>query len=89
MAYRVTAQVQVQWVGPGLGPMGGQLAPALPSGPAGGAQMIEFVNQAGGYNTNTFLAGDITTLTNALAADMVTQMTAQITRIQNFSTGTG
>lgn len=89
MAYRVVAQVTVYWVGPGIGVMGGGLAPTLPNAPAGGAQSIEFNSQAGGYNTNTFLAADITTLTNALAADMVTQFTAQITRIQNFSTGTG
>lgn len=89
MAYRVVAQVTVYWVGPGIGVMGGGLAPTLPNAPAGGAQSIEFSNQAGGYNTNTFLAADITTLTNALAADMAAQFTAQITRIQNFSTGTG
>lgn len=89
MAYRLTYQFQVDWVGPGLGPMGGQLAPALPMAPAGGAQTLAFVNVAGGQNSLTFLAGDITNLTNAAAADMVTQLTAAITRIQNFSTGTG
>ena len=89
MAYRVTAQLQVNWVGPGLGPMGGQLAVPLPQAPAGGAQTLEFVNQAGGYNSLTFLAADITNLLAALTTDMSAQMNAQITRIQNFSTGTG
>ena len=37
MAYRVVAQVTVYWAGPGLGPMGGALAPSLPNAPAGGA----------------------------------------------------
>ena len=89
MAYRITYQVNVFWVGPGLNVMGGGLAPALPIAPAGGAQSIAFFNAPGGQNSNTFQAADITALTNAMAADMVTQMTAQITRIQNFSTGTG
>ncbi len=88
MAYRLTYQFQVAWVGPGLGPMGGALAGAAPMAPAGGSQTLNLVNAAGGQNTNTFQAADITTLTNAAAADMVTQLTAQITRVQNFSTGT-
>lgn len=89
MAYRITYQVQVNWIGPGLGPMGGQLASSLPNAPAGGAQTLEFQNAQGGQNSNTFLAADITTLTNAMAADIAAQMTTNITRIQNFSTGTG
>ena len=89
MAYRVVAQVTVYWAGPGLGPMGGALAPSLPNAPAGGAQSLEFLSQQGGYNTNTFTAGDITTLTNALAADMSTQMNAAIARVQGFASGTG
>lgn len=89
MAYRVTYQVNVDYIGPGLGPMGGGLAPALPQGGRGGAQTIEFSNAQGGQNSLTFLAGDITALTNAMAADIAAQMTANITRIQNFSTGQG
>jgi hypothetical protein len=88
MAYRLVYTAQVLWVGPGLGPMGGASAVPLPGAPAGGSQMIQFQNAAGGQNTLTFTSADITTLTNAMAADLVTQMTAQITRIQNFSTGT-
>ena len=89
MAYRVTAQLQVNWVGPGLGPMGGQLAPSLPNAPAGGAQTLEFINQQGGYNSLTFTAGDITTLLAALTTDMSAQMNAAIARIQAFSSGQG
>lgn len=91
MAYRITYQVQVVWIGPGLGPMGGALAPVLPNGPAGGAQSLEFLNSAGGQNSNTFLAADVTTLTNAMAADIAAQMNvaATLARIQAFSTGTG
>jgi hypothetical protein len=89
MAYRVTYQVNVDWVGPGLGPMGGGFAPPLPQGGRGGAQTIEFSNAQGGQNSLTFTSTDITNLTNAMAADMVTQFTAAMTRIQNFSTGTG
>lgn len=89
MAYRIAYQVQVMWVGPGLGPMGGQLAGSLPQAPAGGAQVIELANQQGGQNSLTFTSGDITALTNAMAADIAAQMTTNITRIQNFSTGQG
>lgn len=89
MAYRIAYQVQVYWVGPGIGVMGGALAPALPNAPAGGAQSLEFNNVQGGQNSNTFLAADITALTNAMAADIAAQMTTNIARIQGFATGTG
>ena len=89
MAYRLTYQAWIDWVGPGLGPMGNGLAPALPMGGRGGAQTLEFSNAQGGQNTLTFQAADITTLTNAMAADIAAQMTTNITRVQNFSTGTG
>jgi len=41
--------------------------------------------------TKTFLAADVTTLTNAMAADIAAQMNvaANLAQIQNFSTGTG
>jgi hypothetical protein len=89
MAYRLVVQATVYWIGPGLGVMGGGLAPVLPSAPAGGAQALEFFNSAGGYNSNTFLAGDVTALLAAMSTDLSAQMNAQLTRIQNFSTGTG
>jgi hypothetical protein len=89
MAYRITYQVQVDWIAPGLGVMGGQLAPPLPNAPAGGAQTIEFSNAVGGQNSNTFLAADITNLTNAMAADIAAQMNASIARVQGFASGGG
>lgn len=89
MAYRITYQVQIYWVGPGLGPMGGQLAPVLPQAPAGGAQELDLFNQSGGQNSNTFTGTDITNLTNAMAADIAAQMNANIARVQGFATGTG
>jgi hypothetical protein len=89
MPFRVTYQVNVDFVGAGLGPMGNGLAPSLPQGGRGGAQTLEFSNALGGQNSNTFLAADITNLTNAMAADIAAQMTANIARIQAFSTGGG
>jgi hypothetical protein len=69
--------------------MGGGLAPVLPNAPAGGAQSIEFFNSAGGYNSNTFVAADVTALLAAMSADLSTQMNAQLARVQGFATGTG
>jgi hypothetical protein len=90
MAYRVTYQVNVDWVGPGTGPIGSNnVAPPLPQGGRGGAQTLEFSNKQGGQNSLTFLTADITALTNAIAADMVTQFTASQARIQGFATGGG
>lgn len=88
MSYRITYKVNVEWVGPGTGPMTGNVAPQVGMAPAGGAQVLSLFNAQGGQNTLTFLAADITTLTNAMAADIAAQMTTNITRVQNFSTGT-
>jgi len=85
----MVTQTTIYWIGPGIGVMGGGLAPVLPNAPAGGAQSIEFFNQPGGYASNTFLAADITALLAAMSTDLSAQMNAAITRIQNFSTGTG
>lgn len=88
MSYRITYQVYVDWVGPGMGPQSNNLAPALPTGGRGGAQTLAFSNQQGGQNALTFTGGDITALTNAMAADIAAQFTAAEQRIQNFATGT-
>lgn len=88
MSYRLTYQANIDWVGPGMGPMSNNLSPALPQGGRGGAQTIEFSNAQGGQNTSTFLSADVTTLTNAMAADIKAQMLAQLTRIQGFASGT-
>lgn len=88
MAYRITYQCNVMWVGPGTGPMAGGASDPAGMAPAGGAQTLALFNSNQGQNTLTFLAGDITTLTNGMAADIAAQMTAAIARIQAFSTGT-
>jgi hypothetical protein len=91
MAYRLTYQVQVDWIGPGLGPMGGALAPVVSLAPAGGGQTLQLNNVAGGQNSQTFTGTDVTNLTNAMAADIAAQLNvaATLARIQAFSTGTG
>ena len=87
MAYKLTYQVQVAWVGPGAGPMQANTAPQLPN-QTGTGQVKEFsANNAVLPFSNTFTSGDITTLTNAMAADMVTQMNASITAIQAWASG--
>jgi hypothetical protein len=89
MSYRVTYQVNVDWVGDGMGPMSNNSAPALPQGGRGGAQTKEFSNPQGGFATKTFLAADITSLTNQVAAALVTQFTAAQSQVQGFATGGG
>lgn len=90
MAYRLRYQVWVDFVPAGLGP--GLSNPQGP-GPAGGpAQTLMFSNgQTGAYppNSSTFLAADVTALTNSMAADISAQMSvaAVLTRVQNFATG--
>jgi hypothetical protein len=91
MPYRITYQVNVDWVGAGEGPMSGNTAAQVGLSPAGGAQRLALFNAAGGQNSRTFLAADVTALTNAMAADIAAQMNvpATLARVQNFSTGTG
>lgn len=91
MAYRMTYKVDIDWVGPGTGPMSGNTAVALGQCPAGGAQSLSFFNAAGGQNRLTFLAADITALLAAMSADLSTQMNtaATLARIQAFSSGGG
>lgn len=78
MPYRVTARVNVNWVAPGANQ--GAFVPR-------NGQTMEF-NNTTAIGSSTFTATDITNLSNALAADMKAQWTAQIARIQGFATGT-
>jgi hypothetical protein len=89
MAYRVTYTAQVSWVGPGMGPMGlgAPTTTVGPQAPSGGAQTLDFFSSGTGQNTSTFTSSDITTITNAIATDLSTQMNAVIARVQAFSTG--
>lgn len=88
MGYRLRYQAWVDWVPAGVNP--GSTPLAGPGMPGGNAQTIGFFqNPVSGQYSSTFLTGDITTLTNAMASDMSTQLNAAITRIQNFSSGGG
>jgi hypothetical protein len=86
----------VDWVPPGVGTL-----TTFPTGPgpvvAGNAQTISgfdagsvpIAGTTNTLNTTTFLAADVTTLTSAAQQDLINQLTANLTRVQNFSTGTG
>jgi hypothetical protein len=89
MAYRITYQVNVDWVGEGCGPMAGGAGPQVGMTPRGGAQTLALFNKAGGQNSKTFTSTDVTNLTNALAADIAAQMTASLARVQAFASGGG
>ena len=93
MPFRLRYDVSVDFIAPGIG-LGQQgYAPgAVGAGPAGPAQTIEFFNSITNALppiTNTFLTGDVTTLTTAMAADISAQLNANLTRIQGFATGGG
>lgn len=91
MSYRITYQVNVSWVGPGIGPMGGNSAAAPGLAPAGGAQVKALFNTNPGQNSATFTSSDITALTNAMAADIAAQMNvpATLAQVQAFASGGG
>ena len=86
MAYRLTYTFNVDWIPGGIGVLGGNV-PTSGVAAAGPAQTIGFSQTNPGQNSLTFLAADITAMTNAMAADAVTQLTAQLARIQAFSSG--
>lgn len=95
MAYRLTYSASVEWVAPGTGSLSN---PQGPNSPGGNAQTLYFTNSIGETpiggvslppTSTTFLAADLSTLLTNMQTDLSTQMTAQLTRIQNFSTGTG
>lgn len=92
MPFRIRYTFNIDYIGPGAGPMQG-LNPTggmLPGG-GGTGQTADFVNNVSAPNliTNTFLTADVTTLTNGAAADMAAQLNAAATlaRIQAFSSG--
>ncbi len=96
MSYRLRYQVWLDWVGPGMGPMGSVSAPLSGSaGGSGNAQTKSFSNAVGGQNiqgtgaNGAIAAADITTITNAMATDISAQMNAQpaLGQIQGFATG--
>jgi len=95
MPYKLTYQVQIEFVGAGAGPMAA-LNPtggALPGG-GGTGQLKGFVtNMAvqpivqGAGAGSALAAGDITTLLTALTNDLSTQMNAAIATMQGWPTG--
>jgi hypothetical protein len=91
MAWRLTYQVNVDWVGAGEGPMSGNLATPLPQGGRGGAQTIEMSNAQGGQNSNVvpMTGAVVTALTNSMAADIAAQMNTLLGRINGFASGGG
>ena len=84
MPYRITYQVQTEWMGVGTGAM------TVPS-----AQKLQFSNVANGQNvagggTGGAINGtDVTTLTNAMAADIAAQMNANIGQLAAWISGGG
>ena len=96
MPYRLTYQVNIDWVGSGTGVQNGNVAPPLPQGGRGGAQTLEIPNKQGGQNSVTFLAADIASLVGVasaagggMAADIWQQLTNNLARIQGFASGGG
>jgi hypothetical protein len=77
MAYQLVYDFRVRWIGPGQ--------PTIEGG--GSGQTVKFPNAAGGQCSQTFTGTDITNLTNAAAADMVTQLTAAQAQIQAWAKG--
>lgn len=92
MAYGLVYKARVFWIPAGLGVGINNInGPGLTGGPA---QSLDFFNANNGTyppNSTTFLSGDVTNLTNSMAADLAAQMSvaAILTRVQNFSSGGG
>lgn len=99
MAWRLRYTFNVDWVPPGMGPIGSpQVGPGNSNNQTFGA-----INAAGAQNvagaatvtingtsySNVINAADITTLTNAAASDMSAQLNANLGRIQGFIAGQG
>lgn len=97
MAYRLRYAVNVDFVPAGVGPMSALTAPALPGGGAGQftlelTQLPVSGPVVPGTGTtypagNALAAADITTLTNAMAADIAAQLTALIARLAAWPQG--
>lgn len=96
MAFKIRYTFNIDWVGPGAGPMeallpsAGQMLPGGGSlgqtkGFAGNPALIPIANGAGAGGTLT--GGDVTNLTNAAAADMAAQINAALPQINGFPTG--
>ena len=96
MPYRMRYAVWVDFMPAGAGPMSANLAPMQgDKGGASGAQTLELFNVSGGQivvgggTNNALVTGDVTTLTNAMAADISAQMNVATTlaRLAGFASG--
>jgi len=96
MPFKIRYQVNIDFVGAGAGPMGALSPAAGQMLPGGGAssQTKGFVGNPaiipiaiGAGAGQTLNAGDVTNLTNAMAADMVTQINAALAVINAWPTG--
>jgi hypothetical protein len=89
MAFRIRYSVAVEYIPPGVGPMGGTGASLPGMAPTGVGPTKMLFNAAGGQTSPTFTASDVTTLTNAMAADIAAQMNvpATLAQIAAFATG--
>jgi hypothetical protein len=97
MAYRLRYIAYVDFLPAGIGPMGGYPTAAggnVGAAPASSAQSLAFFDNppavvAGGGTGNIIVSGDVTTLTNAMAADIAAQMNvaATLARLQGFASG--
>lgn len=89
MAYRLTYNFSMDWIGPGTGPSAGAAIYGAPS--SGNAQTLTVFNKAGGQTisgsttytppggtaiSGAIATGDITTLVNAAATDIIAQLQA-------------
>lgn len=86
MAYRLRYNFNVDWVGPGAGPMSGMAAQQLPGG-GGTGQTKEFIN-ASNPMSNTFTGTDVTALVATATTDMTAQLNAALAQLQGWASGT-
>jgi len=99
MPFRIRYTMSVDFVGAGAGPMealGNTAGQMLPGGGATGQSKTFTTNPAtipvalgasGTFPANTLTSGDVTNLTNAMAADMAAQFNAALPTINLWPTG--
>lgn len=88
MAYRLRYQYTIDWIPPGVGVNSGSVTSSTITSGAS-AQVYTQDDTSPGPSSLTFLAADITALTNAMAADVAAQLNvpATLARIQAFASG--
>jgi hypothetical protein len=96
MAFVLKYQVQIEFVGPGAGPMSALTAPSLPGSGGGTGQVLEITSNpavmpiaAGAGAGGTLTAGDITNLLATMSSDVSAQLNAAATlaKINGWPTG--